>query len=35
MEERRGGADHRPDDAVEALRQDQPALLRLRDDEDR
>ena len=32
-EERYGGADHRPDNAVEALRQDQPALLRLRDDE--
>ena len=31
--ERHGGADHRPDNAVKALRQDLPALLRLRDDE--
>ena len=33
-EQRDGGADHRPDNAIKALRQDQPALLRLRDDED-
>jgi hypothetical protein len=32
-EERHDGADHRPDNAIEALRQYLPALLRLRDDE--
>src|SRR5882724_10680048 len=31
--ERHRGADHCPDNAIKALRQDLPALLRLRDDE--
>jgi hypothetical protein len=33
-QQRNGGADQCPDYAIEALRQDRPALLRLRDDED-
>lgn len=33
-QQRNSGAHQCPDDAIEALRQDRPALLRLRDDED-